>query len=122
RLNVVPVRIPPLRERTDDIPDLVRHFLGRAVEEGLPPKIFDRSALEVMKNYSWPGNVRELENLVRRLGALYAEEVISADIVQAELAVAGEMQSAQPAAAPADESLIEAVERHLEAYFAAHDG
>src|SRR5690606_36622225 len=44
RLNVVPVRLPSLRERTDDIPDLVRHFLGRAVEGGLPPKLFDRSA------------------------------------------------------------------------------
>lgn len=122
RLNVVPVRLPSLRERTDDIPDLVRHFLGRAVEEGLPPKIFDRSALDAMKTYPWPGNVRELENIVRRLGALYSEEVISAHIVQAELAGAGEAHPVSVAAAVEDESLIEAVERHLDAYFAAHDG
>src|SRR5690606_12809175 len=67
RLNVVPIRLPPLRERVEDIPDLVRHFFRAAEKEGLPQKQIEAAALERMKRYRWPGNVRELENLVRRL-------------------------------------------------------
>src|SRR6201999_2595066 len=78
RLNVVPIRLPPLRQRTDDIPDLVRHFLQVTEREGLPPKSLEPSALEAMQRYRWPGNVRELENLVRRLTALYPQERITA--------------------------------------------
>ena len=77
RLNVVPLRLPPLRERTEDIPDLVRHFFALAEREGLPPKQIDQAALERLKRYRWPGNVRELENLVRRLAALYPQETIT---------------------------------------------
>ena len=74
RLNVVPIRLPPLRERSDDIPDLVRHFLADAEREGLPPKTIEPGAIEAMQRYRWPGNVRELENLIRRLTALYPQE------------------------------------------------
>ena len=75
RLNVVPIRLPPLRERVEDIPTLARHFLDRgASATGLPPKTLDPSALERLKRHAWPGNVRELENLMRRLAALYAED------------------------------------------------
>ena len=77
RLNVVPLRLPPLRERLEDIPDLVRHFLGIAEKEGLPPKSFEPAAIERLKRYHWPGNVRELENLVRRLSAIYAQDVVT---------------------------------------------
>ena len=77
RLNVVPIRMPPLRERTEDIVDLVRHFLGEAQREGLPAKQFEPAALERLKGHKWPGNVRELENLVRRLAALYSDETIT---------------------------------------------
>src|ERR1700754_645188 len=63
RLNVVPIRLPPLRERSDDVPDLVRHFLAQAEREGLSAKRMDGDALERLKRYRWPGNVRELENL-----------------------------------------------------------
>ncbi len=86
RLNVVPMRLPPLRERSVDIPELVRHFMGKAVNEGLVPKIIDSQAMERLKACRWPGNVRELENLVRRLAALYSEEVIGLDVIEAELA------------------------------------
>src|SRR5690606_21413647 len=85
RLNVVPIRIPPLRERTEDIPELVRHFLARAPNVELPPKVIDKASLDWMKAYACPSNVRELENLVRRLGALYVEDVITIDIVLSKL-------------------------------------
>ena len=73
RLNVVPLRLPPLRERIEDLPDLARHFFAAAEKEGLPRKTLSQGALDVMRRYRWPGNVRELENLIRRLvGALSA--------------------------------------------------
>lgn len=64
RLNVAPVRLPALRERSADIPALVRHFVALAVREGLPPKRLDEAAMERLRTYRWPGNVRELENLI----------------------------------------------------------
>jgi two-component system nitrogen regulation response regulator GlnG len=120
RLNVVPIRLPPLRERTEDIPALVRHFFALAHGEGLPLKSLDVAAMERLKAHRWPGNVRELENLVRRLAALYAQEVIGAEAVTAELT-----EAATPAGtveAPAGEGLSNAAERHLRDYFDAHKG
>jgi two-component system nitrogen regulation response regulator GlnG len=121
RLNVAPVRIPPLRERTADIPALARHFASQAAREGLPAKVLDDAAMERLRRYRWPGNVRELENLVRRLAALYSQEVIGIDVIESELAAA-------PAEAPpatealSDEGLASAVERHINDYFVAHKG
>ncbi|MCW5771956.1 MAG: nitrogen regulation protein NR(I) [Rhodospirillaceae bacterium] len=123
RLNVVPIRLPPLRERAEDITDLVRHFFAEAEREGLPRKSLDSAAMERLKAYRWPGNIRELENLIRRLAALYSEEVIGVDIVEAELAEAAPVPqpaTAEPtagAAVPADETLSDAVERHLRRHF-----
>jgi two-component system nitrogen regulation response regulator GlnG len=85
RLNVVPLRLPPLRERSEDIPDLVHHFFKVAISEGLPQKYIGQAALDRMKRYRWPGNVRELGNLVRRFAALYPQEVITEQLVEAEL-------------------------------------
>jgi len=120
RLNVVPIRLPPLRERSEDIPALVRHFFALAHGEGLPMKSLDQPAMERLKGHRWPGNVRELENLVRRLAALYSQEVIGLDAVEAELA---EAVPAPAAAEPqANEGLGGAAERHLRDYFAAHKG
>ena len=87
RLNVVPIRLPPLRERTDDIADLVAHFLRAAQGEGEPVKTIDPEAIRVLQAYSWPGNVRELANAMRRLGARHADETLSREIVEAELHV-----------------------------------
>ena len=68
RLNVVPVTIPPLRDRISDLPGLVEHFLKQAAEDlGQPVKKVSRRAMEVLAAYAWPGNVRELKNLVERL-------------------------------------------------------
>jgi two-component system nitrogen regulation response regulator GlnG len=119
RLNVVPIRLPPLRERTEDIPALVRHFFALAHGEGLPMKSLDAAAMERLKGYRWPGNVRELENLVRRLAALYAQEVIGAEAVAAELT---EAVPAGAVEAPAGQGLGTAAERHLRDYFEAHKG
>jgi two-component system, NtrC family, nitrogen regulation response regulator GlnG len=119
RLNVVPLRLPPLRERTEDIPDLVRHFFAIAEREGLPRKQIDQAALDRLKRYRWPGNIRELENLVRRLGALYPQEVIGASILETELA--------QPAASlleneKTEDTLAVSMERHLSRYFGGYAG
>ncbi|HXT09555.1 MAG TPA: nitrogen regulation protein NR(I) [Roseiarcus sp.] len=85
RLNVVPLRLPPLRERSEDIPDLVRRFFQRNVAEGLAPKSLESAALDRLRRYPWPGNIRELENLTRRLAALYPQEVITEQIIETEL-------------------------------------
>jgi two-component system, NtrC family, nitrogen regulation response regulator GlnG len=87
RLNVVPIRLPPLRERQEDIPDLVRAFFQRGSTEGLPVKTVEPAAMERLRRYPWPGNVRELENLTRRLAALYPQDVIGEALIEAELSV-----------------------------------
>ena len=117
RLNVVPVRLPALRQRVEDIPELVQHFLDQAVEEGLPEKRIDSSALEKMKAYRWPGNVRELENLVKRLAALYAEEIIGVEAVEMEL---NEVSTGPVQNQDITENLSEAIEKHLLHYFSQH--
>jgi len=89
RLNVVPIRLPPLNERTEDIPELVNHFLTKAAEQGLPWKIIDIEAMERLKRHPWPGNVRELENLVQRLAALYSQETIRVEDIERELSEGG---------------------------------
>ena len=131
RLNVVPLRLPPLRERSEDIPDLVRHFFKIAAAEGLPLKHMEAAALERMKRYRWPGNIRELENLIRRLAALYPQETIADQLVETELGadapLLSAVRSAQnggAASAPTaqgtdqeDSSLSLSVEHHLSALF-----
>jgi len=114
RLNVAPLRLPPLRDRSDDIPDLARAFLLRANREGLPSKTIDAAALDRLKQHPWPGNVRELENLIRRICALYGEDLITARIVERELA--DQQPAVQGEEGPA--TLAQLVERKLSSYFA----
>ena len=121
RLNVVPLRLPALRERADDIPALANHFLARAHEEGLPFKTFTPAALRRLRAHSWPGNVRELENLIRRLAVLYSEETIDETCIVAELEETGTPEPPEPQAG-ADPPLATAVERHLERWLDAFDG
>ncbi|SDB49312.1 nitrogen regulation protein NR(I) [Belnapia rosea] len=117
RLNVVPIRLPPLRERMEDIPLLARHFLERARASGLPLKQLSLEAVERLKGHAWPGNARELENLMRRLAALYPQETIDAEAVGAELS---EAEPPAEAGMRGPETLEQAVERHLKAFVAAH--
>ncbi len=119
RLNVVPLRLPPLRERSEDIPYLVQHFLAQAEKDGLSAKRLEQDATDILKRYRWPGNVRELENLIRRLTALYPQDTITAEIVDNELQGAepfGDDAANTIDAAPVDISA--ATETWLAGYFA----
>jgi len=118
RLNVVPIRLPPLRERLEDVPDLTRAFLRKAETEGLPRKSISRDALDILKKQEWTGNVRELENLIRRLCVLCSDDVISSVVVGQEVAE-------RPSAAPSTQNdqpqrLASAIEAHLRRYFDLH--
>lgn len=115
RLNVVPIRIPPLRERLEDVGDLVRYFLRQAAREGLGQKSIETGAIDLLKGYSWPGNVRELENFVRRLAALNKEDVLSQQSVEQELASNAAVLSEDGSDEAQD--LSEMVERYLGTYF-----
>jgi len=82
RLNVIPIRIPPLRERREDIPLLVEHFTRRiATSLGKPDLRMDDAALDALANYGWPGNVRELENTIERAVVLATGPTITPDLV-----------------------------------------
>ena len=118
RLNVVPIRLPPLRERVQDIPALARHFLSAAAAEGLPLKSLTVESIDRLKEHRWPGNVRELENVIRRIAALYSQEVIDISVVEQELADVS--VALPPSDIPANEGMGQSVERHLREYFAAH--
>ncbi|QKG71603.1 nitrogen regulation protein NR(I) [Erythrobacter mangrovi] len=82
RLNVVPIHLPPLRERREDIAALVRHFLVQAATEGLPRRQIGEDAIARLAVRQWPGNVRELRNVVFRLALLAREDVIDASTVE----------------------------------------
>jgi two-component system nitrogen regulation response regulator GlnG len=119
RLNVVSIRLPPLRERLDDVADLARAFLVRAKREGLPEKTIDARAIEMLKTHDWPGNVRELENLLKRAAALCPENLIGPREVERELA-AGRMALGE---AIADQEPLSAiVRRRLSSEFAGAPG
>ncbi len=119
RLNVVPIRIPPLRQRLEDIPELINYFLAQSMGEGLPAKALEPAAVERLKTHRWPGNVRELENMMKRMVALYNEPVIGLDVVEMELAGATAQQVTEDGE-PA--TLSGTIEKHLRDYFDGHNG
>jgi two-component system, NtrC family, nitrogen regulation response regulator NtrX len=102
RLNVIPILVPPLRERREDIPQLVQHFAKRTSEEhNLKPKRFDPRAIEAMQRYRWRGNIRELRNSIERLMIMSPGDVVRVEDLPAE--IRGESSSrvasvAEPAA------------------------
>ncbi|GBQ44985.1 nitrogen regulation protein NR(I) [Komagataeibacter sucrofermentans] len=121
RLNVVPMRLPPLRERVEDIPLLARHFLNENADGAGNVRVLDEEAMARLQAYRWPGNVRELENLMRRITALHPQENIGADIIDAELAEVSS-SGAPGEGGSSTETLAEAVERHLRRFLAAGAG
>lgn len=113
RLQVVPLRLPPLRDRAEDIYPLAQFFLKKAEEKGLPPKILDSEAVSAMQAYAWPGNVRELEHMMYRLCALTSESIISAESVKREMRTEHE-------SAGNSNTIEQDVRAHLKLYFGAH--
>src|SRR6202043_4034027 len=82
RLNVIAIPLPPLRERREDVPRLLDHFLHKFSEEnGRPLTRFTPAALKLLVNYNWPGNVRELENVVERAVVLSSQELMDVDLL-----------------------------------------
>ena len=97
RLNVIPLHVPPLRERPDDIPPLVAHFSAlHRVRTGHPAPRWTDEALTLLTRYRWPGNVRELANVVERLAILHAGHDVTTDDVQGVIAI-GDGAAAAPA-------------------------
>ena len=117
RLNVVPLQIPALRERLEDLPDLTRHFLERASTEGLPRKEISKDAVAALQSYRWPGNVRELENLIKRLMAMESDDTITAGSVTRELATSPPMKQSNNQTIDFDKP-AEFFENYLAEYFA----
>src|SRR6187455_376230 len=86
RLNVIPIIVPPLRDRREDVPRLVQHFAKRTVEEhNLKPKKFDLSAMDALSRYRWRGNIRELRNTVERLLIMAPSEFVRVEDLPAEI-------------------------------------
>lgn len=88
RLAVVPIELPPLRERADDIEALSRHFLVRAAAEGLPRRQLTQAGAELLARQPWRGNVRELRNFIYRLALLARDELVDAATIEPLLAQA----------------------------------
>ncbi len=117
RLNVVPIRVPPLRERREDIGELTQFFLKKARDRGLPDKNIAPEALAALKQYGWPGNVRELENLIYRLVVVYSEPIISNASVSQELLQRMRGEATTPSQ---DQSLSDLVTPYFRRYFQNH--
>ncbi|MGC6328981.1 nitrogen regulation protein NR(I) [Rhizorhabdus sp. FW153] len=117
RLNVVPIRLPSLRQRGEDIGELARFFLDRAAADGLPRKALDPGAVTRLMQHGWPGNVRELENLMRRLAVLSREDVITASLVEQQLHQQQPTDFAASTAMVSAAGLADAVGQHLASYF-----
>jgi len=95
RLNVIPIYVPPLRERIEDIEALVKYFMKKFKPPSLSePKVISKEALDVLKKYSWPGNIRELKNVIERVNIMNDESIVSADILQKCMPVSGKQQTA----------------------------
>ncbi len=107
RLNVINIKLPPLRDRMMDLPLLIEHFLEKYNRPGGPAKSFDETALARMLRYSWPGNVRELENCVERAVALASGPLMQVSDLPSPMRDWGLAMTAAPAVAPAIRPLAE---------------
>lgn len=114
RLAVVPLHVPPLRQRKEDIPELMTLFLRRsAVRLGREPVELDRSTIDLLMHYDWPGNVRELENVITRLSVLGADGSVGADELRRWLLLGPEDEGVDATADFAVGLSLEAMERKL---------
>ncbi|MDR9427370.1 MAG: response regulator [Salibaculum sp.] len=119
RLAGVTMTVPALRDRVDDIPLLVEHFLARAERDGSPPRQLADAALDLCRAYSWPGNVRQLENVVMRLVATAPEDEIHRGEVEIVL---GNQPAMEPLKGGDSDKLSASVAKHLRRYFDLHGG
>jgi len=115
RLNVIPIFVPPLRERSDDIPLLINHFFNKYTEINTDNKSLDTEAMIKLKNYEWPGNVRELENLIKRIIILTPQVIIDLETINLYLSKFETVNSKN-----LNSSLGASVEKHLKQYFELH--
>jgi two-component system nitrogen regulation response regulator GlnG len=121
RLHVVPLPLPPLRERPEDIAPLVAHFMGLAVSRGLSAKQFDSQAMALLSQQPWTGNIRELEHCIYRLCALNTPHVVRAVDVQAVLPIANhESRITNHDSSSIPQSIEDYLRAQLQRYFAAH--
>ena len=121
RLNVVPITLPALKSRIEDIPDLARHFLKISQSEGAQSRHLEADAMTVLKDHLWPGNIRELENLIRRICILYPQETITATIVRTEIRNSGYFKQGLEAASNTGfQNIRAATEYFVMRYFEEH--
>ncbi len=111
RINVVPIDLPPLRERREDIDALVKHFARMAVSEGLPLRELDKAARDLLRQQYWSGNVRELKNLIYRIAVFSRDETVTADMIAPFLDDVSDKSSAVQTA-----DLSEAVKTYLSSH------
>lgn len=113
RLNVLPIRVPALRERVEDVPALAEHFLNEQLQrEGRATRQFDPQALALMTDYHWPGNVRELRNICERAAVLSGDSLIEASLIEPWLAGAKRV-SREPTIEITDRCTLEDFERQV---------
>jgi len=115
RIDVINLHLPPLRQRREDIPDLVRHFVARTCDRlGMEPKEIHRDTMAVLENYNWPGNVRELENVVERTVATENSYLITVSSLPPSILGSATDAGLLPALAALPENGLD-IEAHLDA-------
>jgi two-component system nitrogen regulation response regulator NtrX len=111
RINVVPIVLPPLRERMDDMPELVAYFMEKFKRPSAKePKTVGAEGMRILRSYHWPGNIRELKNFVERINIMSEEEIISADSVKSFLGGSPQGQTNDALTAYAEMTLAQARE------------
>jgi DNA-binding NtrC family response regulator len=117
QLNVVPIRLPPLRDHVEDVPELLNFYTNYFVDqEALPYRHFTTAAQNRLRNYNWPGNIRELKNLVQRLLILGLEEEIGLEEIEAAISNTPLTKSREVGSIPLDLPLREAREQFERSY------